>query len=66
MNNLSVLCEQNVNLSTLKLGVLRFVLYIYNCALCPAFYSPFLLSALCFTSTRMAKAIATAAMATEV
>ena len=66
MNNLSVLCEQNVNLSTPRLRVLRFCVCKYYYVRQPAFYSPFLFSALCFTSTRMAKAIATAAMAIEV
>lgn len=66
MNNLSGLCEQNVNLSTLMLRVLRFYVCKYYYVTLRRVYSPFLFSALCFTRTRMAKAIAAAAMAIEV
>lgn len=66
MNNLSALCEQNVNLSTLTVRVLRFYACKYYHVRKAEVYSPFLFSALCFTSTRIAKAIAAAAMAIEV
>lgn len=66
MNKYSVLCEQNVNLSTLAFRVLRFLKCIYYYIPSFEFYSPFLLSALCLTRTRTANAIATAAIAAEV
>lgn len=66
MNKYSALYEQNVNLSTPKFRVLRFFTCKYYYVLLFAIYSPFLLSALCLTRTRIANAIATAAIATEV
>lgn len=69
MNKYSVFCEQNVNLSTLAVRVLRFLSFTIQqapvnliMAVMLVFYSPFLLSALCFMSTYMTSASATTAM----
>lgn len=66
MNKYSAFVNKLVNLSTLFVRVLRFSACRYYYVLNRSYYSPFLFSALCFTRTRIAKAIATAAIATDV